>query len=245
MPNVYLGIFDLHCSTITDREALMRVHTMGAAFVATTALAGCATPYSEAPLATNFPTTKQEKIQAAAHWDIIAKDVANRLMSRLPADKKPLYVVQKSGASAFDRAFSNMLVSSLVASGQTVVKQPAGALSIELDTQVVRFSADRPQYKHAGAASALVTGLWALNEVEPTAAGALTALVFAGDAYAWFRSEFASGETPQTEIIVTTSVSDGDRYLARSTNVYYTADTDRALYQASLPVSKIQAKGGE
>lgn len=222
----------------------MRVNTLGAAFVAAALLAGCATPYSEAPLATNFPTTKQEKVQAAAHWDIIAKDVANRIAARLP-EKKPLHVVQKTGGSAFDRAFSNMLISSLVANGQTVVKQPADALSIEVDTQVVRFSANRPQYKHTGAASALATGLWALNEVEATAAGALTALVFAGDAYTWFRSEFASGETPQTEIIVTTSVSDGNRYLARSTSVYYAADTDKALYQASLPASRIQVRGGE
>lgn len=222
----------------------MRVHTTGAAFVAAVVLVDCATPYSEAPLATNFPTTKQEKVQAAAHWDVIAKDVANRITARLP-EKKPLHVVQKSGESAFDHAFSNMLISSLVANGQTVVKQPTDALSIEVDTQVVGFSANRPQYRHAGAASALATGLWALNEVEATAAGALTALVFAGDAYTWFRSEFATGETPQTEIIVTTSVSDGNRYLARSTNVYYAADGDKALYQASLPVSKIQVRGGE
>lgn len=224
----------------------MKVQNHAALFIAAM-LAGCAMPYSEAPLATNFPTTKQEKVQAAAHWDFIAKDVASRITARLPAEKKPLYFVQKSGGSAFDRAFANMLISSLVANGQTVVKQPAGALSIEVDTQVVRFSENRPQYKHAGTASALTTGLWVLNEVEPTAAGALTALVFAGDAYAWFRSEFASGETPQTEIIVTTSISDDERYLARSTNVYYTADPDIALYQArpSLPVGKIQVRGGE
>jgi hypothetical protein len=40
--------------------------------------AGCATPYSEAPLATNFPTSKQQKLQAAAHWNVIAGDVASR-----------------------------------------------------------------------------------------------------------------------------------------------------------------------
>ncbi|NWG32755.1 MAG: hypothetical protein HXY29_14870 [Rhodocyclaceae bacterium] len=222
----------------------MRIQTTAAAWGMAAILAGCATPYSEAPLATNFPTMKQEKVQAAAHWDIIAKDVATRITARLP-EKRPLHVVQKPGESAFDRAFSNMLISSLVANGQTVLRQPADALSIEVDTQVVGFSANRPQYKYVGAASALATGLWALDGVEATAAGAATALVFAGDAYAWFRSEFATGETPQTEIIITTSVNDGNRYLSRHTSVYYVADSDRALYRTNLPASKIQMKGGE
>ena len=57
--------------------------------------------------------------------------------------------------------------------------------------------------------------------------------VAGADAYSWFRSEFATGETPQTEIIVTASVSDASQYLARSTSVYYVADSDQALYQAT------------
>lgn len=222
----------------------MKVQTTGAAMIVAAMLAGCATPYSEAPLATNFPTSKQEKVQAAAHWNVIAKDVAVQISTKL-AEKRPLHVLQPAGKSSFERAFANQLVSSLVANGNTVMKQPAGALSVEVDTQVVGFSPNRPQYRHAGTATALMTGVWALHVGEATVGAALYATVAAADAYAWFRSEFATGETPQTEIIVTTSVTDGNQYLSRNTSVYYVADTDKALYQAGLPASNIKIRGGE
>jgi len=225
----------------------MKVQTTGAAMVFAAMLAGCATPYSEAPLATNFPTTKQEKVQAAAHWNAIAKDVANQVSSKL-ADKRPLHVIQPAGKSAFERAFSNQLISSLVASGHAVMKQPAGALNVEVDTQVVGFSPNRPQYHHAGTATALMTGVWALHVGEATAGAALYATVAAADAYTWFRSEFATGETPKTEIIVTTSVSDGNQYLSRSTSIYYVADSDKALYETTGPgltARNIKVSGGE
>lgn len=225
----------------------MKVQTTGAAMFIAAMLAGCATPYSEAPLATNFPTTKQEKVQAAAHWNVIAKDVANQISSKL-VEKHPLHVIQSVGKSAFERAFSNQLVSSLVANGNIVVKQPAGALSVEVDTQVVGFSSNRPQYRHSGTATALMTGVWALHVGEATAGAVLASAVVAADAYSWFRAEFATGDTPQTEIIVTTSVSDGNQYLSRNTSVYYVADSDKALYEAAGagPAARnVKVSGGE
>jgi len=226
----------------------MKVQATGAAMMVLAALlTGCATPHSEAPLATNFPTTKQQKVQAAAHWNVIAKDVARHISSK-HSDKRPLHISQLAGKSAFDRAFSNQLVSSLVESGQTVMKHPVGALSVEVDTQVVSFSSNRPQYRHAGTATALTTGIWALHVGEATAGAALYAGIAAADAYAWFRSEFATGETPTTEIIVTTSVSDGSQYISRNTSVYYVADSDKALYEAAGAggvARHIKVSGGE
>lgn len=195
---------------------------------------GCATPYSEAPLATNFTTSKQAKLQAAAHWNVIAGDVAQQISVGLK-DKRPLFVNQSSVKTAFDRAFTNDLISALVAGGHTVLKSPAGALSVDVDTQVVQFSPNRPQYKHVGLATALMTGVWALRNVNLDTAGKVlgtgVAVAAGVDSYAWFQSEFATGKTPQTEIIVTTSVSDASQYLAHSTSIYYVADADSRMYE--------------
>lgn len=204
-------------------------------------MAACAAPYSEAPLATNFPTIKQQKLQAASHWNAIAGDVAKQLSAGL-RDKRPLYVNQSSAKTAFDRALSNQLISALVADGFSVQKAPAGALSVDVDTQSVHFAANRPQYRYAGAPTALATGVWALHSAEATAGAALYAGVAAADAYSWFRSEFATGETPQTEIVVTISVSDANQYLARSTNVYYVADADSRMYEPLPPPRVVQTK---
>lgn len=200
-------------------------------------IVSCATPYNEAPLATNFPTTKQPKLQAAAHWNVIAKDVAQHLSAYLKVkDAPPLFVNEASNKTAFDRAFTNQLISALVAAGYAVTKLPSDALIVDVDIQVVRFSANRPQYRHTGLATALATGVWALHAAEATAGAVLVTGVASADAYTWFSSEFASGATPQTEIIITTSVSDLTRYVARSTNVYYLADSDSKLYINEPPL---------
>jgi hypothetical protein len=201
---------------------------------------GCATPFSETPLVTNFPTTHQQKLQAAAHWNVIAGDVARQISASLK-DKRPQFVNQESVRTDFDRAFSNQLISALVAGGFTVMKTPAGALRVDVDTQAVNFSANRPQYKYAGLPTALTAGVWALHLGEATAGAAFSAAVVSADAYAWFHSEFASGATPQTEIIITASVSDDSRYVARSTSIYYVADTDRGMYEY-FPPARTQTK---
>ena len=223
----------------------MKTRTTGATLalsaLAVMVAAGCATPYGETPLATNFPTTKQEKVQAAAHWNMIARDVAARLASRVGG--KPVHVA--AGKSEFERAFANHLISVLVESGQPVLKQPDGGLGVDLDTQVVKFSPDRPRYRHVGKATALATGLWALHVGEATAGAVLFTALATNDAYAWFHSEFATGATPKTEIIVTTSASDGKQYLFRDTSVYYVADSDEALYEAGLTAHTIRATGGQ
>lgn len=198
-------------------------------------LVGCATPYSETPLATNFPTSKQQKLQAAAHWSVIAEDVAKQIVGGIK-EKKPLYINQAVAGTTFDRAFRNLLVSALIAEGFSVHKTSANALSVDIDTQAVRFSANRPQYKSVGLPTALATGVWALHDA--TAGAVMYAGIAAADAYSWFHSEFAAGEVPQTEIIVTTSVSDADRYLARSTSVYYVADADSGIY-TSPPAPRV------
>lgn len=85
----------------------------------------------------------------------------------------------------------------------------------------------------------MVTGAWAVRTLstevtaKTTAAATVTAGAIGYDVYNWFKAQSASGPTPQTEIVVSVSVSDENRYLARATHVYYVADSDRALYDAA------------
>ena len=222
---------------------MMKSRRILTAFALITVVAGCATPYSEAPLATNFPTSKQPKLQAGAHWNVIANDVAQQLTASLKA--KPalpaLYVNQATSKTEFDRAFANQLISALVAEGFVVQKTPAGAVVVDIDTQAVRFAANRPQYRYAGAATALTAGVWALHQANPV--GIATAAIVGADAYLWFSAEFATGATPQMEILITTSVSDGRQYLARNTSVYYVADADAVLYRGPAPLPPVKAIG--
>jgi hypothetical protein len=205
-----------------------------AALAAAVLLAGCALPFGPAPVATNFGTTTQAKLQAAAHWSAITRHIEHELGPALAnSPRRPLYV-EPLQSSQFNRAVASQLKTSLVNDGYVVSKVPDNTLKVEIDTQVVEFSKDRPQYTFSGERTLLAEGAWVLSSVHHTAAGLATASIAFRDAEFWFRSQFASGATPKTEIIVTISVSDQLRYYARYTSVYYTTDSDHMLYGGAL-----------
>lgn len=175
-------------------------------------MAGCATPYSEAPIATNFSTIKQNKLQAGAHWKVIADDLAKTVTGK--AGNAQSVYLNPPPKTAFNQAFYSLLLTSLVNQGVTVAKQPAAAdVTVDIETQMVKFGANRQQYNFVGAPTALAAGAWALHGVGPVwtaneILGATTGLTVGFDALHWFRSEFASGATPQSEIFVTVTASD-------------------------------------
>jgi hypothetical protein len=210
-------------------------------------LSGCVSGFSEAPIATNFPAHKQQKLQAAAHWQVIADDTASQLIKALP-ERRPLHVQQSSQQSPFEKAFSGQLIGTLTAAGYPVMKTAdrPGTLSVDVSATPLRFSKNRKPHNSPGALTLLAGGLWVLhdiyNDVSP-GAGMMAAAV-AVDATHWLRSEFASGATPQTELIVTASVSNAERYYMQTSSVYYTSDPDVGLYVQGIPATVIPVKGG-
>jgi len=198
------------------------------------AVSGCTAQYSEVPIAKNFPTSDQKKLQAAAHWDVVAADISAKL--RMEIDGKVqrnegLYI-SSSRQTPFNHAVETELIASLVSDGYTVLKTPGNAIEVAVDTRVVEFSPKRIQAKNIGVPTALVSGVWVLSEVDATLAGAATAAVAAADLSRLFNSDNASGATPQTEIMVSVSVSNQNQYLALSKNTYYVTDADINLYRA-------------
>lgn len=98
----------------------------GATIAGALMMAGCAAPYSEAPLATNFPTTSQEKLQAAAHWDAVATDLAKEILTALPTPLTGNLYVSARQESPFTQAMKEQLTTAMVRSGYPVAKQPEG-----------------------------------------------------------------------------------------------------------------------
>ncbi|WP_374692454.1 hypothetical protein [Accumulibacter sp.] len=208
------------------------------------ALASCVTPpYSETPLATNFPTSEQPKLQAAAHWTSVADGAAEALVASLglgascaaaPAPCPPVFVRPPAQQTAFAKGFHSALITALLRQKAAVSHAPAGAISLDIDIQTVRFSPNRRDGRFLPL-SIPYAGGWAVyglaKHAAPAVAGAAGAVVIGGlDIYRWNISDWASGPTPQTEVIVTVSASDATRYLGRVSNVYYVADGDASLY---------------
>lgn len=207
-------------------------------------LGGCA-HYAQAPQPTNFPTQEQPHVQAASHWQLIAGDSARQLMAAMP-EKQPLHVLRKSGESPFEEAFTAQLVTELTRAGYPVMKnaERPGTLLVELSAQPVQFSANRQRPAAAGELTLLAGGLWVLRNLYENASpgAAMMAGAVAIDAGRWFGAKISGGAlVPQTELIVTTSISSHERYYAQTSAAYYTTQSDWGLYarNALLPV-----KGG-
>lgn len=203
--------------------------------LATMALTACSTQYSETPLAGNFATSTQNKLQASAHWLSIAKNVAEQI--KLGTDKvgAPVYVTPPSQNSKFSHVFYEQIVTSLVNQGVTVRRVHDQTVQVvDIDTQLVRFSADRSQNKRFTSATAIAGGIAALYGVNwapgtKAAVGGLAA-TSSYDWLSWVDQEYAKGSTPSYELIVTTSLTKNAQYLARRTDAYYIIDSDASLY---------------
>ena len=168
--------------------------TLAAASAAALLAGACATPVHHAPAANAQAAVSQRALHSASHWNSLARDVAQRLSARL-APQTARFVNQHADASAFDRAFSTQLITALLEAGHPVLRTPAGALRVGVDTQV------KPGVDATGS----------------------------------------------LEIIVSTSVTDNSRFIARETGVFRADAADEALYLAApqARTKSFQVVGGE
>lgn len=198
-----------------------------------TALLGCS--HAPIPVAENFPYTAQKKVRSAGHWDAVAQHAVSTTLARLaetPAANSELRVSLKSASSPFERAFRELLITHLVEEGKTVVERDDAPVEVSYQVQVVRHESDRP-HLIPGFFTALTAGVYVAHYLGVEAhrdlamAGGLGYAALADVA----RSQYSGGPT-HTEVLLTTTIMQGDRYLVRNTDVYYIEDPDVGLFMS-------------
>jgi len=197
-------------------------------------LVGCAS--SPIPVSANFPITVEPKVRSAGHWNQLSNDVVKQTLDSLGklGVSGNLYVALPANPTAFDKAFQQFLITDLVKSGRVVQQGPENALEVSYQTQVVRHNSPRPNFL-PGRFTMITAGLYAAyglgsNPVGDKMAGGLAAA--AGLDY--IASENSGGPTA-TELILTTTIASGGRYLVRKTDVYYVEEADATLMQYKAP----------
>jgi hypothetical protein len=197
-------------------------------------LVGCAS--SPIPVSANFPLTVEPKVRSAGHWNLLSNDVVKQTLDSLGklGVSGNLYVSLPPNATTFDRAFQQFLITDLVKSGRVVQQYPDKALEVSYQTQIVRHNSPRPNFL-PGRFTMITAGLYAayglsFNPVGDKMAGGLA---FAGAAD-YIASESSGGPTA-TELILTTTIASGGRYLVRKTDIYYVEEADTTLMQYSAP----------
>jgi len=193
---------------------------------------------SQVPVATTYPVNFQKKMQAAHHWDVLTADVAKRLRSNLIGSGEPqgrpvaLNVQQPRYNSQFGIAFQNLLITHLLEQGFVMSENPSAGLPVSYDIQVVTHK-DRGFIRPApGLFTALTGTVLVLRDVSDTHSPAAATMLGA------VALDVASGfvtDTPNSEIIVTTSVMNGDRYVSRMRDIYYVSDNNVDQYIAKGP----------
>jgi hypothetical protein len=191
---------------------------------------------------------KQKKMQAASQWDLIATDVAEQVKNSVGSNEL-LFVTLGQPDTQFNKAFHNSLISALVNKGVRVsTNGDSKALSINVETQLVKFSPNRFQNGRFVSSTAIAAGLMAIHGLhmasETNAAVGILGITGAIDYNNWVEREYANGATPQYELIVTTSAVNSSQYVARRTDVYYIADTDGRLYAPAPGVPSVKVTGG-
>jgi len=200
----------------------------------------CSYKYTESPLATNFETSKQKKLQAASHWKIISEDLAKSVVEKIGL-KNSIYISKPNNDLKFEKSMHKLLITSLVNKGMNVsIKRTSKDILVNLDVEAIKFTKDRGTLdKSAGVLTLLAAGLWSMNGIYesgsggnlgPAAAAGGTVLAVGTDVYKWYNSEYASGPIPQNEIIITISAQKNNHYLANYNNIYYVTDDDENLY---------------
>lgn len=216
---------------------------------ASVGLASCAT--TPVPVASNFPASVQKVARTAQHWDVVANSVVEQTLLAINSDpmlqKRSIYLQRPSSLNAFNLSFHDFLINHMVGNGASVnVCKPAQSTGagFEMDGKPVDVTFDARVIQHNGIANyragkwvALGTGVAALLNTNPDWGHSE---IWAAGIGLGVLTELARNAWPNstnTELIVTTTISDNNRYIFRRSDIYYIADADAGLYLKRVKLS--------
>jgi len=95
---------------------------------------------SAVPVPSAYPMTGQQKMQAVHHWRVLAQNTADIIRANVtknfPEYQEAIYVAP-AGITPFDKAFNDLLITSLVEKGLVVTHNYQNPLVLSFDTQII------------------------------------------------------------------------------------------------------------
>lgn len=202
-------------------------------------VAGCST--LDVPRAEAYPATGQHKARAVHHWDLLADDVAARIVAKVGAagELKTAFHLMPATGTPFNRAFGDLLLTRLVNQGMVIATVPNpesnGGAFIRYDAQVIEH-ATKGRNSSELPFTSLAVGLAVLRDswlhIPSTASGAAGALGMGvvADMSGRMLSGSAAGGPTRTELLVSSSLELGQRFLGRTSDIYYIEPDDVRLF---------------
>ncbi len=202
------------------------------------------------PQPVTYDYSEQQKMQAAHHWDVLANDVANQINNTLHQNNyasAPIFVRTTCGTentpcepgetTQFNEGFRDLLITQLVRFGvPTSADEDPKSIIVNYKVQVVYHRDKRTAARPPGILTALTTAVsvlrWSSFDVQAVAAAGFLDV-----------ASSATNDAGQYEIIITTSMISGNKYLFRSSDIYYINDLDFWHYQNTTQSKEIQITG--
>lgn len=224
-------------------RALDWPHRLGSVLVCA-ALSACTT--LDVPKAMNYPVTGQQKARAVHHWDLLATDVAQRIAVKAAAEglEKSTFHLVAANATPFNRAFGDLLLTRLVERGLVMASSPAlgnpNGAYIRFDAQLVSHESgmrNAPAFPITSLAAGLAVLRDSWMHIPSPASGALAGLAsgLTADLSTQKLSGTASGGPTRTELLVSSSLEMGQRFVARTSDIYYIEPEDAKLFTPPPP----------
>jgi hypothetical protein len=197
-------------------------------------LVGC----SYAPQPMPRPITSQKTIEAAQHWQEMARQfVAESILFA----GQHVYVTDTDNSS-FGKAFSQMLRAELMKKGVSITTKKENALVLDWGVQIIRYPEPRQNIKIYPGTYSVIAGAgigayylananWMHWAVAPTMLA--SALLDADLAM----KELSVQYPLDTEIIFTLTAISGNRIVKQGNAIFYTRRSDAALYNERMPLN--------
>lgn len=203
---------------------------------------------SQMPVPNAFRLSAQQKMQAAHHWKLLAEDVAHLIAEKIDGGYHdpliPIYVAP-SGITPFEKAFHDLLLTSLVEIGLDVSNRPEGNRQLSFDIQVITHH-HKILRSRAVVYESLAPGFFVERGAPPlygpekgTDGGEILedntelkaeAEVIEQRVELNIEAGEDTVELPKNEIIVTTSLMFSGKYIMRNSSIYYISDPDWSQY---------------
>ena len=223
------------------KKLLMPMAVMGV-------LTGCQSMYENnsyqpRPLVEAQPKLYQQKFSATAHWNILAENEA-KLMSSSLASGKSVNIKDNTNASPFAAAYKKLLTAELTKSGisTSVVNDPS-LPTVVINTQIVEHKDNDSMRDFTTNYTGTLGAAYLIGSIADNSPGlALFALAGAADLYN-ANIRYAGGKIPNTEVIVSTEIQQGNLIKSASARVYYFNSGNKSLYKAKPKPIMMTAEG--
>lgn len=182
---------------------------------------------SQVPFPTTYRLNTQKKMQAAHHWDVLAADVAEQVKIFIDRNEHlkdiPTYV-SSPDTTPFGNIFHDLLISHLITKGIVVSRINKNSITIKYEVQVLEHS-DRFVRHPPFVYSALALGILVAREAPVWFTGLGLASL------ADYGRGLTTGDLPNKEVIITTSLVSNDRYMMHKSDIYYINVPDSWHYE--------------